>query len=114
MPRWARYLGTLVVAALLLQLGVALASAKGGHGCPLCGCAVCRPVETIVKEKKHCWEVECKTICIPAIRWPWTDCCQPPCGKAKTVKVLKKVEYECARCGYEWELQAVECQCSEK
>lgn len=31
------------------------------------------------------------------------------CGKVKTVKVLKKVDYECKKCGYEWKIYDVGC-----
>lgn len=106
---------------LLLTLAVGLsaamsASAGGiiqGRHCPHCGHhQPCPAVPESIKEKKHCWQVECKNICIPAIRWPWADCCQPPdCGKVKTVKVLKKIEYECEKCGYKWEAPCVRCRC---
>jgi hypothetical protein len=110
--RFSRSIPALLAALVLGHAVMALARAGGiqGHGCPECGCAVCRPVQVPVKEKQHCWEVECKQICIPAVRWPWESCCEPPrCGKVKTVKVLKKVEYECTKCGYKWEIQAVDC-----
>jgi hypothetical protein len=111
MPLATRFVKVVCLTAILIPLGATLA---GGHGhtCPDCGCAICRPVETTIKEKDYCFEVECKQVCIPAIRWPWESCCEPPrCGKVKTVKVLKKVEYECAKCGYQWEIQAVDCKC---
>jgi hypothetical protein len=31
------------------------------------------------------------------------------CGKVKTVRVLKKVDYECKECGYEWKTYDVGC-----
>lgn len=31
------------------------------------------------------------------------------CGKVKTVRVLKKVDYECKKCGYEWKIYNVGC-----
>ncbi len=85
------------------------------HGCdrcPDCGNKVCQAEPTTVKEKKHCWEVECKDICIPRFKW-WWECCETPprCGQVKTVKVLKKKEYECEKCGYKWEVKTVDCDC---
>jgi hypothetical protein len=109
--RFSRSIPALLAALVLGHAVMALARAGGiqGHGCPECGCAVCHPVQVPVKEKQHCWEVECKQICIPAVRWPWEKCCEPRCGKVKTVKVLKRVDYECTKCGYKWEIQAVDC-----
>lgn len=80
--------------------------------CPQCDNKVCVPVPETVKEKKHCWTVECKDICIPHVKWPWQSCCDPPkCGKVRTVKVLKKIEYECESCGYKWDIKTVGCSC---
>jgi hypothetical protein len=100
-----------ITLAVLLGTCISSATAFGGlhghgHCCPQCD-AICVPVPEVQKEKHHCFEVECKTICIPAIKWPWQSCCEPPrCGKVKTVKVLKRVEYECEHCGYKWEVQS--------
>lgn len=88
-----------------------------GHGsgpkhncCPDCGRSVCRLVREPVADEKYCYQVECKQLCIPKIRWPWQSCCDAPqCGRVKTVKVLKRVEYECEACGYRWELQPAPC-----
>jgi hypothetical protein len=102
------------VATLLMPLGFAGAAGVHGHDCPHCGCGVCMPVETVVKERKHCWEIECKQVCVPGIKWPWDKCCEPPrSGPVKTVKVLKRVEYECEKCGYQWEIQAAGCKTCE-
>lgn len=84
--------------------------ADAGHSpcCPDCGCKVCVPSTEIVAEKKSCWAVECKDICIPAPKWPWQDCCAPAkCAKVKTVKVLKRVDYECEKCGCKWDVMSV-------
>jgi hypothetical protein len=110
MPTPIRFLWAIGWAALLVPAAATLAGGQG-HACPECGCAICRPVETMLKEKKHCWEVECKQICVPAARWPWEKCCEPRCGKVKTVKVLKKVEFECEKCGYKWEIHGAGCAC---
>ena len=102
----------LASAALLLAALAAplLAGPKHCHTCPQCASKVCVAVPETVKEKRHCWKVECKEICIPKFRWPWQACCTPQCGKVKTVKVLKKVEYECEHCGYQWEIKTVGCE----
>lgn len=74
------------------------------------------------KETKHCFDVECKPICIPRVTFPWQrsaccdqggkgscgDCGKSGCGgghngaKTKSVRVLKKYEYECPKCKYTW------------
>jgi len=80
----------------------------GCHSCPDCGCKTCRVERETIKEKKHCWEIECKDVCIPKFKWPWEDCCcLPECGRVRTVKKLKKVEYECEKCGYKWTIEQV-------
>jgi hypothetical protein len=110
MPSAIRVARTFALVVLLIPVAAAFAGGHG-HACPECGCAYCQPVPTTLKETKHCWEVECKQICIPAARWPWEKCCEPRCGKVKTVKVLKKVNYECEKCGYKWEIHGVDCAC---
>jgi hypothetical protein len=66
----------------------------------------------MVQEKKTCFDVEEKAICIPPITFPWEksqgkgkggDCAVGPrCGKVKIVRVLVKQQYECAQCKYTW------------
>jgi len=104
-------------AALLVVLSLCstavFALGLGGHCndcCPDCGHKVCQPITETVKEKKHCWDVECKDICIPKAKWPWESCCEPKCARVKTIKVLKKVEYECEKCGTKWEVIGCGCQ----
>ena len=36
-------------------------------------CGVCRPVAKCEPVKKTCYEIECKTICIPAVTLPWQN-----------------------------------------
>lgn len=99
---------------LVLSLG-SVASVWGGLGhrpcCPECGHdKICCPTPEVKKEQKHCYEVECKDVCIPCFKGPCAPCCEPPrCGRVRTVKVLKKVEYECERCGYVWNIKCVDC-----
>ena len=72
------------------------------------GCKSCRLHVETLKVKKHCYSIECKDICIPPVRFPWQKCCTLKCGKIKTVRVLKKHNYTCEKCGYKW---TVECNC---
>ncbi len=93
-----------------------------------CGCAIkcphCRHVCKLtceeVNEKKHCWQVECKPICIPRVKFPWEKCSDPPkCARLKYVYVLKKIEFECPSCKYVWHPVCKSCtepceKCAEK
>lgn len=99
---------TLAVLALALLSQSALA---GRHCCPDCGAKTCVAIPETKTEKKSCYKTECKDICIPKFRFPWQMCCTPKCGKVITVKVLKKVDYECKKCGYTWEINEV-CSCT--
>jgi hypothetical protein len=99
----------LVAISLSSTAAFALGLGHGGDCCPDCGCKVCQPKQEVIKEKKHCWDVQCKDICIPKAKWPWQSCCEPGCAKVKTIKVLKRVEYECEKCGTKWEV--VGCGC---
>ncbi len=90
------------------------------HVCPRCGCEmVCRTYASMEKVKDGCWDVECKDVCIPAVRFPWQKCavnsscdglsCLPgKCGKVRTVQVLKRKDTEKDKCVYE---HKVECAC---
>ncbi len=101
-----RVLMTAALAALLLAgYRVQAGDCCHRHCCPQC--KTCVAIPEIVKEKKHKWDVECKDICVPHIKWWWQPCCEPPrCGRVKTIKVLKKHEYECEHCGYKWEVHS--------
>lgn len=109
--------------------------AKATNCCQNCceGCIlVCSPECRTVKEKKHGWEVECEHVCIPKVRCPLFNlfgcgsgssvCCQncgdnscqgncdgscqqASCGKIRTVRKLKKVEYEVEKCVVEWKVK---------
>jgi len=85
-------------------------STSHGSCCPHCLLTIDKK-----KIKKHCYDVQCKKICIPRISFPWQKGCEngcdlpcsccptPPNGaKTRTVRVLKKFEYECERCQYKW------------
>ena len=116
--RWLKY--GLWLFALFFAIGGSIATCYSAgivphlHTCPQCNqpckCKLCEPTPTTEKDKKHCWCIETKDVCIPHIRWPWQPCCEPPkCGRVRTVKVLKKVEYECEKCGYKWEIKCAGC-----
>lgn len=111
--RFTRSLAWMVL-LVALSGGLATSYSAGAfprlHTCPQCSqpCTpkFCEPTPETEKEKKHCWCIETKDICIPHIRWPWQSCCEPPkCGRVRTVKVLNKVEYECEKCGWKWEIK---------
>jgi hypothetical protein len=76
--------------------------------CESQGCKTCRLHVETLKVKKHCFNVECKEICIPPVRFPWQKYCELKCGKIKTIRILKKQEYTCEKCAYKW---IVDCQC---
>ncbi len=78
--------------------------------CPCCH-HVCKLSSEIVKEKNYCWNVECKPICIPRVRFPWEKNCKPKCAKIKYVNVLEKREYECENCTYKWTPVCADCGC---
>ena len=107
--------GAIVIAMLFVALNgfpavISAGNRHGCHCCPECEHTICVPTPVTEKVSRHCWGVDCKVICIPAIKWPWQSCCEPPqCGRAKTVKVLKKVELECQKCGYQWDVKCVPC-----
>ena len=99
------------------------APCDGGSDCQTC-CPNCQLKISLEDVKKHCYEVECKTVCIPRVNFPWQvskcktgccdgccTCCPEPCkgAKVKTVRVLKKYEYECKRCKYKWTPQCCGC-----
>jgi hypothetical protein len=98
--------------------------------CPRCD-NICHVTVGLEKVKRHCYDVECKTICIPRITFPWQIacgtrcdtccdspgmCCPEPANSAKlrTVRVLKKFEYECERCKYTWSPTCGECGCEDR
>lgn len=98
-------------------VGVRVANAFGHGGCsclcPSCG-EQCYLDISEGKEKRHSWEVETKQVCIPPVHFSLKCCavpdeqlmCKP--ARTRTVRVLKKKEYECPKCKYEWKQFEVE------
>lgn len=100
-----------IAGAGLVGVALMMSAAAAGpkRACPDKACHVEPKLE---KKKKHCWEIECVDICIPSICFPWTKkkecrtgCMEPRCGRVITVHRLKKKEYECDKCGYEWKME---------
>lgn len=94
--------------SIIVLVGITHA-ARGGDCtcCPSCGHKVCRVRFEEQTVDKHCYKVECEDICVPQYRLPWQMCCKPKCARVKTVKVLKKHDYECKKCGCVWEVFCV-------
>ena len=65
-------------------------------------CDGCTLEVKAVTEKKTCFKVEEKVICVPAVRMPWHKCDPPKTSKTKTIRVLKKETYERPSSSYEW------------
>lgn len=70
---------------------------------------VCNPKCSTEKFKKHCWDVEAKPVCIPAVKYPWESCCTLKCGRARCVNTLKKHEYEREKNVVKWDASGVVC-----
>ena len=126
-----KILGSLVVIGFLT-----FSSATYAGGCADDCCVTCPSCEScccVLKSEpteidKHCWEVECKKICVPNVVFPWqkprksrcrtgcadgcaSGCCDSVCcddcncnngACVITVKVLKKHKYKCPSCKYTW------------
>lgn len=104
-----------LLSAMLLGL-LTSQTAFAGHGhksdkvrCPDCN-YVCQLTKEQVTETKHCYDVECKPVCVPPITFPWERgsgkgkglATPKRCGKVKVVRVLVKEEYECTKCKCKW------------
>ena len=106
----------LLTIVTVITLSLATSSADAGLFCKRGGCKpecqpcgvrhVCCPsVEVEIVEKK-CWKVECEPICVPRVKLPWRDCCEPRCGRIKYVSKLKSHKYECgSKCVYKWDVK---------
>ena len=72
--------------------------------CPQCDCDFCELKVSKTKDKKKCFEVTQKEVCIPAVRLPWKKNCPPKRSKVRVINVLKSKTYECPGCKYEWKV----------
>jgi hypothetical protein len=88
--------------------------------CSRCGESFCHPVPKEVTVSRHCWEIEWKQVCIPAVHRPWQrwfsrcdgcdnsdcdSCAKARCGRTRWVRVLKKRTYDTTKCGCEWVIE---------
>ena len=78
------------------------------RSCPQCDCDFCELKVSKTKDKKKCFEVKQKEVCIPPVRLPWKKCCPPTKAKVRVVNVLKSKTYECPGCKYEWKVHEPE------
>ena len=74
--------------------------------CPNCQ-AICVLDVKPSKVEKKAFEVECKPICIPRVRFPWQKCDEPACADIKWVRVLTSKKVECEECKYSWRVETL-------
>lgn len=96
-----RFLLVTLLAGLSFPLSTTSASATGAC------CCFCRAGRCSVKVDKQevqdsVFDVECETICIPPIRFPWE--CGPlrKCGQVRVIKKLVTDKEKRVECTYEW------------
>ena len=96
---------------LLAVLTLPGAVVAGQFGCPTCqSCGgACVLKAEVVTEDETCYDVECKDVCIPAIRFPWDSCREPKCGRVRRVATLKTDSRETKACKYEWVILCPRC-----
>ncbi|PQO37995.1 hypothetical protein [Blastopirellula marina] len=97
-----RYLALLGLFVLVYGSGCCATRCCTPTCCSSCG-KTCSPEVKEIETAHNCYADKCKDVCIPAIRFPWEDCCDPlRCGKVRSVKVLTKWEYKCPDCEVKW------------
>lgn len=114
--------------------GCEKATGCSNHCCEPC-MLVCSAEASTVKVKKHGWELECEHVCIPKVHCPLFSlfgcgsaapaCCHKcgestcngncsanggcnqfgACGRIRTIRKLKKEEYEVEKCVVEWSIR---------
>ena len=57
------------------------------------------------KEKATCFKTEQVPVCIPAVRFPWQECCPPSKSRTRLVNKLKTEKYEVDSCSYKWSVE---------
>lgn len=99
--------GWFMPGSAILQTATAQDRCTESCNCPSCG-EECYLDVSESKEKRHCWNIETKKVCVPPVQFYWAGCPAPTeklkrkPARTKTVRVLKKKEYECPKCKYEW------------
>lgn len=88
------------MARIVLGKLALLFSVLGIAGCHCCrnDCQVtgyCVPEVKKEKVVEEGWDVECKQICIPPVHCPFSNSCEPKCGKVIAVRKLVPDEIEC-------------------
>lgn len=87
-----------------LTASVVFSSTASAFGPACCFCQAGRCVVEVEKEEVDvtCFDVECETICIPPLRFPWE--CGPlkKCGKVRTIKKLITDKKKETVCTYDW------------
>lgn len=56
---------------------------------------VCSPMVYPTTEERSCWEVKCKKVCVPAVRFPWESGC---CAHCRLLDCLCRLC--CGSCSY--------------
>lgn len=88
---------------------------QSGDCKPACECEVvwgCCPSYEKVKVEKSGFEVECEQICVPKVRLPWADPCEPRCAFVVSVNKLKKAKKDDGeKCVLKWEAKPFCSQC---
>ena len=81
-----------LTASGLLVLALANTAFASEFGCPCCqscgGACVLKAEQ--VEEDETCYDVECKEVCIPAVRFPWDSYRTPKCGRVRVIARLKE------------------------
>ena len=67
---------------------------------------ICCPQTVTKTVRESCFEVECKEICIPRFRFPWSKECESRCGRVRTIKVLKRRHYTFEKCVCRWTIES--------
>ncbi|PQO42376.1 hypothetical protein [Blastopirellula marina] len=97
-----RYFALLGLLLLVYSSGCCTTRCHTQTCCSSCG-KTCSPEIKETESTHNCYADKCKDVCIPAVRFPWEDCCDPlRCGKVRSVKVLTKWEYKCPDCEVKW------------
>jgi len=100
-----------IYAATAIVFAFANSALAGEFGCPCCqSCGgACALTARQVEEDEACYDVECKEVCIPAVRFPWERCRTPKCGRVRLVAKLKEDKTKKTTCKYEWVLTCTRC-----